>query len=225
MALAGNGNTYLMVLGTPTGDEVTVNLSARLLREGGALGPEIPVRSLADAFGAGAIATTHEYFVRYFEGATGKLIPVGRAGRVGEPLDLPGSSTSIAAATGPDHTLVTWAGTSSILARRFARGDFRGDVIVVAESTGIPAVAWDGDRYWVVWSSEPELGHALARPVSARGVLGDTVTLVEDECNGPSVASNGNGQLLLACYKFSEQFRLVRVTTRLVDTTQNDFDL
>ena len=146
---------------------------------------------------------------------------VSRTGNVGTPIDFPGSTTAIASATGDTNSLVTWAGPQSeIFARLYDRGAFRGRTIqVAAEAIGsIPTVAWDGRRYWVVWMGDLDTRRPMVRHVNADGTLGRTFVVVDDECNGPSLASNGDGQLLLGCYKFTNQFREVRITTRLIDT-------
>jgi hypothetical protein len=60
----------------------------------------------------------------------------------------------------------------------------------------------------------------MIRSVNLGGRLGTPSMLVDDECSGPRIASNGRGQLLLACYKFSDHYRVAETTVRLVDTTR-----
>jgi hypothetical protein len=55
--------------------------------------------------------------------------------------------------------------------------------------------------------------------VDVNGTLGDTSSLFNDGCEDPSLASNGRAQLLLTCFYFRDAFQVIRISTRLIDTS------
>jgi hypothetical protein len=59
----------------------------------------------------------------------------------------------------------------------------------------------------------------MMRSVEVDGTLGPTSQLADEFCESPQLASNGAQQLLLTCFRFSDHFRVSRVTTRLIDTS------
>jgi hypothetical protein len=58
------------------------------------------------------------------------------------------------------------------------------------------------------------------RSISAGGALGPVSAVFDGPCEGPALASNEQRQLLLSCYAFTNQYRVVTVSTRLVDTSR-----
>jgi hypothetical protein len=220
--IAGNGRRYLVVMSTQGATDFTLDLSARFLRRDGTLGPTFVVQNEADFSGASVVATGLDYLVGTTQNNAGELIPISRTGQVGTPIPFSTSSTSITAANNGNNTLVGWIGdtNNAPMARIFNNGAFRGRALQLGP-TGAgfpPALAWDGRTYWVVWDSDQTTHIPFIRRVGAGGALGPATQLFADECQGPALASNGQRQLLLACYKFSDHFRQVRVTTRLITT-------
>lgn len=221
-AIAGNGDAYLMVFASQNGD-FNLDLSARLLRGNGTLGPEFSVQPLADFSGASVAAAGTDFLVRYFKDGGGQLRTISRTGRVGQPVSWPGSSSDLQAAESSQNTLLVWAGPESeVSGRMVVDGAFRPRTIPIAPAgaaTGTVSVAFDGTRYWVVWQAGFDAPRAMIRSVNVGGRLGAPSMLVDDDCSGPRIASNGRGQLLLGCYKFSDHYRVAETTVRLVDTT------
>jgi len=194
-----------------------------LLGENGTLGTPFVVQSESDFSGASVVATGLDYLVGTTRNnGAGEVIPVSRTGRVGRPIPLAVSSTSITAANSGRNTLVGWIGDTNFapMARLFDNGAFRGRTLQLAPAGAgfSTALAWDGRSYWAVWDSDSTTHRPFIRQVSAAGALGPASQLLDDECQGPALASNGQRQLLLACYKFSDHFRVVRVSTRLIQT-------
>jgi hypothetical protein len=220
--IAGNGRRYLVVMSTQGATDFTLDLSARFLRRDGTLGPTFVVQNEADFSGASVVATGLDFLVGTTQNNAGELIPISRTGVVGTPIPFATSSTSITAANDGNNTLVGWIGATNFAptARLFNNGAFRGRELQLATSgAGFPtALAWDGRTYWAVWDSDQTTHIPFIRRVGAGGALGPATQLFADECQGPALASNGQRQLLLACYKFSDHFRQVRVTTRIITT-------
>jgi hypothetical protein len=220
--VAGNGQDYLVVLSTQGATDFTLNLSARLLGANGTLGAPFVVQRESDFAGATVVATGLDYLVGASRNNVGEVIPVSRTGKVGRPIPLPGSANSITAANSGRNTLVSWAGDTNFAptARLFDNGGFRGRTLQLAPAGAgfSTALAWDGRAYWAVWVGDGTIRLPFIRQISVAGVLGAPSQLLTEECEGPALASNGRGQLLLACYKFSDHFRVVRVSTRLIQT-------
>jgi hypothetical protein len=59
----------------------------------------------------------------------------------------------------------------------------------------------------------------MIRSVETDGTLGAVLQLVDEGCEAPELASNGEQQLLLACFQFRDHYRVSRITTRLLDTS------
>jgi hypothetical protein len=220
--IAGNGRRYLAVMSTQGSTDFTLDLSARFLRRDGTLGPTFVVQNEIDSGGASVVATGLDYLVGTMQNFAGELIPISRTGRVGTPIPFSTSSTSITAANNGNNTLVGWIGATNFAptARLFNNGAFRGRELQLGPTgAGFPtALAWDGRTYWAVWDSDQTTHIPFIRRVGAGGALGPATQLLDEECEGPALASNGQRQLLLACYKFSDHFRVVRVTTRIITT-------
>jgi hypothetical protein len=221
-AVAGNGSDYAVLMATQGATDFTLDLSLRLLRANGTLGPTVLVQDEADFSGASLVATGQDYLVGGFRGNAGEVIPVSRAGRVGRPIPLAMSSSQISAANSDRNTLVSWVGAQDFApeARLFDNGAFRGRTLRLAPA-GVgfsAALAFDGRAYWAVWIGDSTTRRPMIRQISVAGVLGPASQLVDDECEGPTLASNGRRQLLLACFKFSDHFRVVRASTRLIQT-------
>ena len=129
----------------------------------------------------------------------------------------------LSAASSGRNALVAWTGQGSFeaSAQLYNNGAFRRRTLQIAPVTAgySTALAWDGVTYWAVWVVDNDAGRPFIRSISDAGVLGPVSQLFDVQCLGPSLASNGQRQLLLTCYKYSSRFRIVRVTTRLIDTS------
>lgn len=229
-SIAGNGSAYLAMLDTMHPD-FTFDLSVRVVRANGTLGAEVPVES--GVSGTGSLVAAGDGYLVSSTTAGGELFPVSANGRVGQPVPLPLAGTSMSSATNGTRSLVTWTPASGDLpfaaeARFFANGAFRGATLELAPTTtGSPAaLAWDGHSYWAAWavSVTDAQGVTVSRPfirsISTGGALGPVSALFDGPCEGPALASNERRQLLLSCYAFTNQFRVVMVSTRLVDTSR-----
>jgi hypothetical protein len=210
------------VLSTQGATDFTLNLSARLLGADGTLGAPFVVQSESDYAGATVVATGLDYLVGATRNNAGQVIPISRTGAVGQPISLAMSSPSITAANSGRNTLVSWIGDTNFapVARLWDNGGFRGRTLQLAPAGAgfATALAWDGRAYWAVWAGDGATHLPFIRQVSVAGVPGLPSRVVDDECEGPALASNGRRQLLLACFKFTDHFRVVRVSTRLIQT-------
>jgi hypothetical protein len=220
--VAGNGVNFLSVM-THMHPDFSFDLSGRVIRANGTLGASFAIEPETNGSG-GLVAAGSGYLIASWSNG-GTLFPVGAAGRLGTPISLPLASTSMTSATDGADTLVAWTpgfGDEPFAAeaRFFANGRFHGPTLELAPTTsGSPAaLAWDGRKYWAVWvvgdSPRP-----FIRSISSNGRLGPVSQLLDEECRGPALASNSRRQLVLACYAFTNQFRVVSVTTHLIDTS------
>ncbi|HET9953794.1 MAG TPA: hypothetical protein VFQ61_04805 [Polyangiaceae bacterium] len=220
---AGNGTSYLAVM-TNAHEDYMYDLTGRVIRANGSAGPEFSIEPLTNGSG-GVIATGDGYLVSSWTDF-GKLFPVSANGVVGTPISLSLASTSLASATNGRRTLVAWTPGIGELpfaaqARFMVDGAFRGPTLEIAPTTAgsLAALAWDGRSYWAVWTVGDDSPRPFIRSISANGVLGPVSPVFEGECRGPALASNGRRQLLLSCYAYTNQYRLVTVSTRLIDTS------
>ena len=223
-AVASNGQNYLMVFGPQTPDSGPTDILGRIVRANGNLGPQFRIQRNTDLAGVGVVAVDGgDYLVSAFRNNQGFAIPVSRGGDVGDRIPLPLSSSVLSAASSGRNALVAWTGQGSfeVSAQLYNNGAFRRRTLQIAPVTAgyVTALAWDGVTYWAVWVVDNDAGRPFIRSISDTGVLGPVSQLLDDQCLGPSLASNGQRQLLLTCYKFSSRFRIVRVTTRLIDTS------
>ena len=222
VATAGNGSDYLAITNTANPD-FSYELSGRVIRANGTLGSTFPIEPLSSGSGS-VIAVGNGYLVASWSNG-GTLFPVGPAGRVRTPIPLSLASTSLASATDGADTLVAWTPgfgdqPFGADARFFANGAFHGATLELAPTTSgyHAALAWDGRKYWAVWvvgdSPRP-----FIRSITQNGRLGPVSQLFDEECQGPVLASNGRRQLLLSCFAFTDQYRVVSVSTHLIDTS------
>jgi hypothetical protein len=222
-AVASNGQNTLMVFAPLAPDFGPTDLLGRVVRPNGNLGPQFRIQRRIDSSGVSVVAVDGgDYLVGAFRNNQGEAIPVSRGGDVGARIPLPFSSPRLTSASGGRNALVAWTGQGSFEAQAqlYNNGAFRRSVLEIAPVTAgyATALAWDGVTYWAVWVVDNDAGRPFIRSVSPTGVLGPVSQLIDDQCLGPSLASNGQQQLLLTCFKFSSRFRIVRVTTRLIDT-------
>ena len=220
--IAGNGSDFLALMTTQQPD-FSFSLSGRVVHENGSLGAPFSIDPVTNGSGD-LVAAGNGYLVASLRNG-GTLFPVGAAGRVRSPISLPLAGTALTSASDGSDTLVSWTPAFSDLpfaeeARFYSNGAFHGRTLELAPtSAGFPAaLAYDGHKYWAVWvvgdSPRP-----FIRSINANGKLGPVSPLFDEECQGPVLASNGRRQLLLACYAFTDQFRVVTVSTHLIDTS------
>ncbi|MCL2449544.1 MAG: hypothetical protein FWD17_11400, partial [Polyangiaceae bacterium] len=215
-----SGNEYLIVF-TPSS---TANaLSGELVNQNGIPGPSFPIVSGLDEthiIAGTVISGGQDFLVSYPSAGGTAIIPVSRAGEVGASVQLSSAPEFVQGATDGSRALVVWAYPSdpTVRAQFFARGAPQGDPLIISTtSSGFTASAvWDGVSFWVFWESPDASPLPMARPVRVDGSLGTAALVVNDVCESPSVASNGRGQILLACFQQSEGGRTLRITTRLL---------
>jgi len=219
--VVSNGNDYFVLLQRMNADGQHVDLFGTRVNASGNPGALFVVQRLVDFSSLNAFVAGTDYVVTF--GKSGdKLVTINNAGRVSPAAASPVPSTIQTFATNGRNTLVSWVGPSGeLLASFFARGAFRGPTLTIAPSTdGFPAaIGFDGRRYWLVWSADRDTEFPLMRSVNVDGTLGDTSSLFNDGCEDPSLASNGQTQLLLTCFYFRDNFQVIRVSTRLIDTS------
>jgi hypothetical protein len=222
MDLASNGSDYLAVM-TNAHPDFSYDITGRVIRANGTLGAAFPIDPLTNGSG-GVVAAVNGYLVASWTNG-GTLFSIGAAGRVRSQIALPIATTALTSATDGADTLVSWIPSlgeqaSAAVARFFTNGAFHGSTLELAPATsGYPAaLAWDGRKYWAVWvvgdSPRP-----FIRSIGSNGRLGPVSPLFDDECQGPVLASNGRRQLLLSCFAFTNRFRVVSVSTHLIDTS------
>ena len=213
-ALASNGSGYLSMY-TAFESGGTYDVYARELGAEGELGDEYPiVQGLTQPASLTLAAHGESYLVSLHEQNAVRLIAVDADATVGSPLSLATSRGLSAIASNGEQALIALIDDGgAVSARLYEDGALSGSPISIAETSSgfMPAVAWDGDSFVVAWD-EDETRELKARTVSSTGVAGVTRTLVQEECLGPVLASNGEGQLLVTCVRFAES----AVTRRLV---------
>jgi len=152
--------------------------------------------------GAEQVIATRDLFLVATYTDVLRLVPVSHAGVVGASLGLGERASSIAGASDGAEALVVWTdGDPGQIRGRFnAGGAWRGGELTILSDRGgsQASMAWDGSRYWVVWPAAT--GVALeGRSVDSDGRLSPVFEIVSHSCFAPSLASNGQGQLLVSC--------------------------
>ena len=220
--IVSNGNDYFVLLQRMNADGQHVDLFGTRLNANGNPGSIFVVQRLVDSSSLNVFVAGTDYVVTFAKSGD-KLLTISNGGRVSPAVASPIPSTLMTYITNNGrNALVSWVGPSGeLLASFFARGAFRGPTLTIAPSTdGFPAaIGFDGRRYWLVWSADRDTEVPLMRSVDVNGTLGETSSLFNDGCEDPSLASNGRAQLLLTCFYFRDNFQVVRISTRLIDTS------
>jgi hypothetical protein len=213
VALAGNGSGYFAVVDNSD----TRRVEGYVLDSAGNPGAKIDLVTTGSNTGSNVFAAGSGYVVT-FGGPGSQLLPVSADGVPSAPIQLSTELAHPKVATNGEHSLIVWAGidTQTVYAHRFEAGALVGSPIVLAEQNGkYPSVAWDGTGYYVAWDLE---GYTAiqGRSVAVDGTLGDVTVLAETEVSGATLASDGEGQLLLSYIRWLEGAQTRRVTSRLL---------
>jgi hypothetical protein len=212
--LAGNGDGYLSVY-TAYADGNIYTVYGREVAADGTPGTEFPILGdLAQPPGLALAAHGDGYLLSLQEQTAIRLLTVGADNAVGTPLPLAdGRGFSAISSNGEQALIALIDDSGAVSARLYEDGALQGGVIALAETSSgfLPAVAWDGESFVVAWD-EDETGELKARTLTPDGTPSPTRTLVDAECLGPALASNGAGQLLVTCIRYAE----FAVTRRLV---------
>jgi hypothetical protein len=211
--LAANGSEYLSVYtALEAGNVYTVY--GRALGPDGALAAEFPIiEALSQPPGLALAAHGDGYLLSLHEQTGLRLVTVSGSHDVGAPLVFAETRGFSAISSNGEQALIAWIDDSAAVAARLYEDGALGEPIALAPTSSgfLPAVAWDGESFVVAWD-EDETGVLKARAVSNDGAASATRTLVDEECLGPALASNGDGQLLVTCVRYAE----FAVTRRLV---------
>jgi hypothetical protein len=220
--LASDGTGFLATFARTNAAGTRTDLFGTSVAPNGNPGPLFPIRRGIDAAG-GLTAVNGDYLVLFSQGGVAQMATVSSAGSVSAPMPAPETPfSSVRAASSARNALVTWVTSAGeVQAQRFARGALRGPPLSITPSSDgfPPTIAFDGQRYWIVWASDWDNERPMIRSVELDGTLGDPSQLADEFCEAPDLASNGEQQLLLACFRFSDHFRVSRITTRLLDTS------
>jgi hypothetical protein len=220
--IASDGAGFLATFARTNASGNRTDLFGSFVAANGNPGPLFPIRRGIES--AGGLATVNgDYLVLFSQAGVSQMATVSSDGSVSAPMPAPETPfATLSAASSDRNALVTWVASSGeVQARRFARGALRGATLVITPtSDGFPpGIAFDGARYWIVWASDYDHERPMMRSVEVDGTLGPTSQLADEFCESPQLASNGAQQLLLTCFRFSDHFRVSRVTTRLIDTS------
>ncbi len=210
-SLAFDGTSYLSVYAAFDRADVggTYSVFGRPIAADGTPGTEFPIDSgLAQPPGVSVFAHGDGYVLASsLDRVT--LRTVTAAGALGEPIALQEGEAFLAAASNGEELLIASIdqSTQRVSARFFADGALRGESMPLADTSSgfLPAVAWDGETFLVVWD-EDETRVPKARSITPEGSVSAVRTLADAECYGPWLASNGEGQLLLSCVRYDAYY-------------------
>ncbi len=210
-SLAFDGTSYLSVYAAFDKADVggTYSMFGRPVAADGTPGTEFPIDSgLAQPPGVSVFAHGDGYvFASSLDRVT--LRTVTATGTLGEPIPLQEGEAFLAAASNGEELLIASIdqSTQRVSARFFADGALRGESIPLADTSSgfLPAVAWDGESFLVVWD-EDETRVPKARSITPAGSVSSVRALADAECYGPWLASDGAGQLLLSCVRYDAYY-------------------
>jgi len=221
--LASNGTGFLAAFARTSAAGTRTDLIGTMVAPNGNPGPLFTIRRGIDGL-ENLTAAGDDYLAQFVEGGVRQTVTVSGNGRVSAPAPAPATlfSTLVSASSNRNSVLAWVTTTGEVQAQFFARGALRGPVLsIAASSDGFPpTIAFDGRRYWIVWAADRETELPLIRSLEVDGAVGATSQLVDQACEAPELASDGNQQMLLACFRFTGNFGFgpARITTRLVDT-------
>lgn len=173
------------------------------------------------------LALSEVYDARAHAGAEGFLLQVGSnsAGTglaalrddwtLGPVRKLNDGSFPVDVAVGGGKTVVVWAYHDGVRVARFWNGeDWAGEEFTLGSDGRWGDTEWDGAQFAAVWQDSDYHSHWTTFDtegnVAAPEPLFRDVPVSSDpfasECNGPKLASNGDGQCLLTCVRYDRDY-------------------
>jgi hypothetical protein len=220
--VASDGSTFLATFARANANGTRTDLFGTFINNNGNPGPLFPIQRGIDS--AGSLTTASGTYLALFSvGGVSQMATVTADGEVSPPVPAPANPfLTLRAASSDQNALVTWVTSSGeVQASLFANGALQGSALsITPTSDGFPpAITFDGARFWVAWATDYDTERPMIRSVEVDGTLGSSSQVANEMCEAPELASNGAQQMLLTCFRFSDHFRVSRITTRLIDTS------
>ena len=220
--VASDGSSFLATFSRANANGTRTDLFGTFINNNGNPGPLFPIQRGVDS--AGSLTTVNGTYLALFSvGGVSQMVTVTADGEVSSPVLAPENPfITLRAASSDQNALVTWVTSSGeVQASLFANGALQGSPLSISPtSDGFPpTVAFDGARYWVAWATDYDTERPMIRSVEVDGTLGSASQVADEMCEAPELASNGAQQMLLTCFRFSDHYRVSRITTRLIDTS------
>lgn len=107
---------------------------------------------------------------------------------------------------GGGRTLAVWpSGSAGRTARFWSNGAWDGQAVMLTGDASSGDTIWNGSQFIAVWSDSTYHGHLTT--IDSDGTVAPSESLFGDEeCNGPTLTSNGAGQTMLSCVRYNRDY-------------------
>lgn len=151
------------------------------------------------------LGTTDGYVVLFGLSAETQLAAFNPDASLDVVLPFGSGHFPVESANGGGKTYLIWPEADGARsARAWAMGNWVGDSFTISADARFGQTVWDGTQFAAVWEDENYFGHWAT--LQSDGSVSASEPLFADlEC-GPSLASNGAGQLLLSCIRYDRDY-------------------
>jgi hypothetical protein len=138
-------------------------------------------------------------------------------GALGQPLVLGVNASSVEAVVGDGKTVLVWADIDGARWGRFWTAEaWEGDAFQLSSDGRWGQTVWNGSEFAAVWQDSEYYAHFTTFDLQGN-VAAPEPLFADEECNGPGLASNGAGQYLLSCIRYTPDY-----SRRLVNYLMGD---
>jgi hypothetical protein len=200
--VASNGEDYLSVYaGSLEGQFFGQRFDARAEPLGEPFALTVP----ADTREVRVLAGADNYLLVIGGSAGMQLAEVSSDGSVSAPQELGTGTFPSESVVGGGETVVVWMTAEGRVARFWSDAGWAGDPITLAADGMWGQTTWDGTQFAAVWQDADYHSHWATFDVD--GNLSAAEPLFPDEeCVGPKLASNGQGQAVLNCVRYNRDY-------------------
>jgi hypothetical protein len=133
------------------------------------------------------------------------LADLDSEGHTTDPQVLGTGTFPSEAVSGGGKTALVWIASSSRVARFWSDGNWAGEQFTIAENGMWGQTMWTGNQFAAAWQDPDYHSHWTTFDVD--GNLSPSEEFFPDEeCVGPKLASNGEGQALLNCVRYDADY-------------------
>lgn len=200
--VASNGEDYLSVY---AGSVEGQFFGQRFDASAEPLGEPFALVVPADTREVRLLAGADDYLLVIGGSAGMQLAEVSSDGSVSAPQELGTGTFPSESVVGGGKTVVVWMTSEGRVARFWSDAAWASDPITLAADGMWGQTTWDGTQFAAVWQDADYHSHWATFDVD--GNLSAAEPLFPDEeCVGPKLASNGQGQAVLNCVRYNRDY-------------------
>jgi hypothetical protein len=146
------------------------------------------------------------FVLQISDGTTTSLAALNADWTLGELQPVSNGTFPIDFVVGGGRTLAVWSiGATTRTARFWSDGAWDGQAVTLTDDGSWGDTTWDGTHFVAVWTDSTYHGHFTT--IDTNGAVATSEPLFGDEeCSGPTLASNGAGQTMLSCVRYNRDY-------------------